>query len=64
MTNNLLDVEPVGYWGPITSSVDWCEKNYTHWYYVAEWWNTLSVCIGERLKKKGRGREQSLRSSR
>ncbi|KAI8364157.1 ceramidase-domain-containing protein [Radiomyces spectabilis] len=42
MTNNLLDVEPVGYWGPITSSVDWCEKNYTHWYYVAEWWNTLS----------------------
>ncbi|KAH8554796.1 ceramidase [Umbelopsis sp. PMI_123] len=32
----------VGYWGPVTSSVDWCEENYTHSYYVAEWWNSIS----------------------
>ncbi|HKP60154.1 MAG TPA: ceramidase domain-containing protein [Polyangiales bacterium] len=24
------------------SSVDWCEPNYVHSAYVAEWWNTLS----------------------
>ena len=31
-----------GYWGPITSSIDWCERNYVVSYFVAEWWNTLS----------------------
>ena len=30
------------YWGPSTSSVDWCEQNYAHTRYVAEMWNTLS----------------------
>ena len=31
-----------GYWGPPTSTIDWCERNYVVSYYVAEWWNTLS----------------------
>lgn len=31
-----------GYWGPPTSTVDWCEANYAHNHYIAELWNTLS----------------------
>jgi hypothetical protein len=31
-----------GWWGPMTSSVDWCELNYMVTVFVAEWWNTLS----------------------
>ncbi|KAJ3333661.1 Alkaline ceramidase 3 [Blyttiomyces sp. JEL0837] len=31
-----------GYWGPVTSSLDWCEENYIVSHYVAEWWNTLT----------------------
>jgi len=33
---------PDGYWGPATSSVDWCEANYRFSPYVAELFNTLS----------------------
>eukprot|EP00760_Papus_ankaliazontas_P033154 PhM_4_TR6205/c0_g1_i1/m.78986/K04711/ACER3, YDC1; dihydroceramidase len=32
----------VGYWGPPTSDMDWCENNYAHTVYVAELFNTLS----------------------
>ncbi|OWZ18339.1 Alkaline phytoceramidase [Phytophthora megakarya] len=33
---------PVGFWGPPTSTIDWCESNYEHNYYIAEFWNTIS----------------------
>jgi dihydroceramidase len=35
---------PDAFWGAVTSTVDWCEANYVHSPYVAEWFNTLS-CI-------------------
>jgi len=28
-----------GYWGPVTASVDWCERNYAVTFYAAEFWN-------------------------
>lgn len=31
-----------GYWDPITSSIDWCEKNYQHSFYIAEMFNAFS----------------------
>eukprot|EP00611_Tribonema_gayanum_P023634 TRINITY_DN5004_c0_g1_i4.p1 TRINITY_DN5004_c0_g1~~TRINITY_DN5004_c0_g1_i4.p1 ORF type:complete len:372 (+),score=103.85 TRINITY_DN5004_c0_g1_i4:155-1117(+) len=34
-----------GYWGAISSSVDWCEENYMHSTYVAETHNTISSAI-------------------
>lgn len=31
-----------GYWGAPTSSIDFCEANYSHSFYVAEFFNSLS----------------------
>lgn len=31
-----------GFWGTPTSTVDWCEQNYQHTYWVAELFNSLS----------------------
>jgi dihydroceramidase len=40
-------VNPTGYWGVPTSTVDWCEANYAHSHYVAEWFNTTtSLAMG------------------
>ncbi|RWS09064.1 alkaline ceramidase 3-like protein [Dinothrombium tinctorium] len=32
----------IGYWGNVTSTLDWCEKNYETTFYIAEFWNTVS----------------------
>ena len=34
-----------GFWGEITSTIDWCEENYVVSSYVAEWSNTLSNSV-------------------
>lgn len=31
-----------GYWGPVTSTMDWCESNYVVTEYVAEFYNSIS----------------------
>jgi dihydroceramidase len=37
-----VPVDPSGFWGIPTASIDWCEQNYAVTPYVAEFWNTLS----------------------
>ena len=31
-----------GYWGEVTSTVQWCESDYVHSFYIAEYFNTIS----------------------
>jgi dihydroceramidase len=35
----------MGYWGNVTATLDWCEENYSHSHYVAEFYNTFSNLI-------------------
>jgi len=37
-----VPVDPSGFWGVPTASIDWCEQNYAVTPWVAEFWNTLS----------------------
>uniref|UniRef100_A0A8C5LKE7 Alkaline ceramidase n=1 Tax=Leptobrachium leishanense TaxID=445787 RepID=A0A8C5LKE7_9ANUR len=34
-----------GYWGPPSSTLEWCEENYAVSYYIAEFWNRVSNMI-------------------
>jgi len=34
-----------GFWGARTAAVDWCEPNYQHSYYIAEFWNWISSLL-------------------
>ncbi|KAJ3205809.1 Alkaline ceramidase 3 [Dinochytrium kinnereticum] len=31
-----------GFWGNVTSTIDWCEENHVVSHHIAEYWNTLS----------------------
>ena len=31
-----------GFWGPVTSTMNWCEENYVLVSWIAEFWNSLS----------------------
>ncbi|KAJ2080277.1 Alkaline ceramidase 3 [Coemansia sp. RSA 988] len=33
------------YWGPATSTIDWCEENYVMCTYIAEFWNTTTNVV-------------------
>ncbi|KAI8822113.1 ceramidase-domain-containing protein [Fimicolochytrium jonesii] len=44
-SNKTIDVGLEGYWGPVTSTLDWCEENYIVNYYLAEYWNSLSNLV-------------------
>eukprot|EP00039_Didymoeca_costata_P019324 m.337072 g.337072 ORF g.337072 m.337072 type:complete len:256 (-) comp18039_c0_seq1:1390-2157(-) len=35
----------MGYWGNVTSTIDWCETNYEHSVYIAEYWNSYSSLV-------------------
>ncbi|KNC99655.1 uncharacterized protein SPPG_05036 [Spizellomyces punctatus DAOM BR117] len=34
-----------GYWGPVTSTLDWCEENYIVSPYLAEYWNSTTNLV-------------------
>jgi hypothetical protein len=38
-----VPVDPSGFWGVPTASINWCEQNYAVIPWVAEFWNTLSA---------------------
>ena len=37
-----MPVDPSGFWGVPTATIDWCEQNYAVTPFIAEFWNTLS----------------------
>ena len=39
------EAEMTGFWDPVTASMDWCELNYAHSYYVAELFNSVSSLV-------------------
>ena len=41
-TNALRPGDDIGFWGPPSSTINWCETNYEVTYYVAEFWNTVT----------------------
>lgn len=37
-----MDDRISSFWGPVTSSIECCEKNYSYSSYIAEFYNTIS----------------------
>jgi dihydroceramidase len=47
-----LNLKPAGlpgFWGNVTSTLDWCEENYVVSFYVAEWWNAFTNLVNHAL---------------
>ncbi|KAL5703041.1 hypothetical protein ACHQM5_028184 [Ranunculus cassubicifolius] len=42
----MADLVPPSFWGPVTSSTEWCEKNFAYSSYIAEFYNTISNIPG------------------
>uniref|UniRef100_M4BLT0 Alkaline phytoceramidase n=1 Tax=Hyaloperonospora arabidopsidis (strain Emoy2) TaxID=559515 RepID=M4BLT0_HYAAE len=55
---------PIGFWGPPTSTIDWCELNYQYSFYIAEFWNTISNLLFVLLGLYGLYRSIKLRFER
>ena len=34
--------DTIGFWGPPSSTINWCETNYEVTHYIAEFWNTIT----------------------
>lgn len=41
-----MEDEISSFWGPVTSSTDWCEQNYVYSSYIAEFFNTIGNIPG------------------
>ncbi|GAB5359638.1 hypothetical protein AAMO2058_000560400 [Amorphochlora amoebiformis] len=41
-THGDIHTELTSFWGKITATIDWCERNYVFSSYIAEFWNTIS----------------------
>jgi len=53
-------VNKIGYWGPVTATLDWCEYNYSNSFYIAEFYNSISNVIFLLLTAYGLYRSQSV----
>ena len=41
-TSLLRPGDKIGFWGPPSSTINWCETNYEVNHYIAEFWNTIT----------------------
>ncbi|KAI8908666.1 alkaline ceramidase 3 [Powellomyces hirtus] len=45
MSSKPIAIGGAGFWGPVTSTLDWCEENHIVSQYVAEWWNATTNLV-------------------
>ena len=42
---NAGDPVVAGYWGDMDATIDWCENNYVHTQYIAEFWYVIGATV-------------------